>query len=75
MSREQILQAALALAPEERVALASELFDSLASDEPDATNAWDEQIARRMTELERGAVQTRSGEEVFLALGRSLRPR
>lgn len=64
MSREQVLALALALSPEERVALAAELFDSLGPDDPNAAEAWDQTIARRVAELARGEVTTIPGEQV-----------
>jgi putative addiction module component (TIGR02574 family) len=47
------------LPPDERAALAAELLESLDGDEADegAAEAWDAEIARRLTEIERGEVK------------------
>lgn len=76
MSREQIRYAALALAPNERAALAAELFESL--DEPadeGVDEAWEAEIDRRLDEVDRGTAQTVSAEEVFRRMGRTFQDR
>jgi putative addiction module component (TIGR02574 family) len=53
----KLLDEALRLTAAEREALAGELFDSLETDDLDAEAAWDEEIARRVAELDKGKVK------------------
>jgi putative addiction module component (TIGR02574 family) len=53
----KLLTEALRLPPEEREALAGQLFDSLETDDPDAEAAWDAEIERRVAELDEGKVK------------------
>jgi putative addiction module component (TIGR02574 family) len=53
---DDVLRAALALPPEARAALAGRLIASLDEVDEDAERAWSDEIARRVAELERGAV-------------------
>lgn len=70
MSRAEILAAALALEPSERVALSVDLLESLEAVEgDDVDTAWGTEIDRRVDELERGEAETISAEEVFGRLG------
>lgn len=56
---------ALALDPAERLLLASRLIDSVEGPEdPDWASAWSSELDRRSAEVERGAVQCRSWEDV-----------
>lgn len=56
---EKLLQEALRLPPEARAALASRLLESLdASVDEDAEVEWSQEIARRIEDLDRGAVKT-----------------
>ncbi len=50
----KLLDQALRLPPEEREALAGELFESLGPADPDAEKAWEKEIARRIKELDEG---------------------
>jgi putative addiction module component (TIGR02574 family) len=61
----ELLQKALSLPGEERTALVRTLIESLeeASD-PGAERAWDEEIARRIQDLDSGKAKTASWEEV-----------
>lgn len=61
----ELLQKALALSAEERADLACILIDSLdsAADEG-ADDAWDKEIARRISDLDAGKADTISWEEV-----------
>lgn len=53
-----LLKQALALPPEARCALAAALFESLDGPaEPDAVQAWAEEIARRVRDIEAGRTQ------------------
>jgi len=56
----ELLKRALALSPEERAELAGSLLESLdaADDDPKAVEAaWDEEIARRIDDLDSGKVE------------------
>ena len=65
---------ALGLAPEDRARLAEELLASLESDQaPEVDAAWDEEIRRRIAEVESGAVKLLPAEEVFARVRRSLK--
>ena len=64
---DELLKRAMALPPEDRGALAASLLDSL--DEglevnPDIEAAWQQEIARRMEEIESGKVKTVPWREV-----------
>jgi putative addiction module component (TIGR02574 family) len=70
MSRAEILAAALALEPSERIALSVELLESLeAVEDDDVATAWEAEVDRRVDELERGEAETLSAEEVFGRFG------
>jgi putative addiction module component (TIGR02574 family) len=61
---ETILDTALALPPDERAWLASELIASLdASGDSDVEAAWAAEIERRIAEVESGDAETSSWEE------------
>jgi putative addiction module component (TIGR02574 family) len=53
----KLLDEALQLPPAEREALAGQLFDSLQGDDPEAEAAWQAEIERRISELDRGKVK------------------
>jgi putative addiction module component (TIGR02574 family) len=53
---EDITEAALALPPEARAALAGRLFESLEEADADADAAWALEIAERIDDLETGRV-------------------
>jgi putative addiction module component (TIGR02574 family) len=60
-----LLTHALKLPPAARAALADSLIDSLDSDvDQDAEEAWRNEIALRVRELDSGAVQTIAWDEV-----------
>ena len=63
----ELLKRALALSAEERAELAGSLLESLdgAPDDPEAVEAaWDEEIARRIADLDSGKAKTIPWEEV-----------
>ncbi len=63
---ENIRNEALNLPPEERRELIHALLDSLSTDEAaDFATAWDDEIARRIREVEQGKVKCVSHEEVM----------
>lgn len=65
MEAGELLKHALTLSDKERAELASNLIDSLdPTVDPDAELAWQEEIARRLEEVETGQVKTIPWEEV-----------
>lgn len=77
MSRADILAAALALEPSERVALSIDLLESLEAVEDDSNDieaAWEAEIDRRVEEIERGEVESVPAEEVFARYGLTFWP-
>jgi putative addiction module component (TIGR02574 family) len=61
----ELLQKALTLSEEERTALVRSLIESLEEvADPGAERAWDEDIKRRIAELDSGRAKTVSWEEV-----------
>jgi putative addiction module component (TIGR02574 family) len=63
----ELLKRALALSAEERAELAGSLLESLdgAHDDPEAVEAaWNEEIARRIADLDSGKAKTIPWEEV-----------
>jgi putative addiction module component (TIGR02574 family) len=63
----ELLKRALALSMEERAELAGSLLESLdgAHDDPEAVEAaWNEEIARRIADLDSGKARTIPWEEV-----------
>jgi putative addiction module component (TIGR02574 family) len=65
MEAGELLKRALTLSDKERAELASDLIDSLdPTVDPDAELAWQEEIARRLLEIESGRVKTISWDEV-----------
>jgi putative addiction module component (TIGR02574 family) len=65
MEASELLKKALALPDKERAELAASLIESLDSTvDDDAEAAWQEEIARRMKDLETGRVKTIPWNEV-----------
>ncbi len=65
MESGELLKHALSLSDKERADLASTLIDSLdPTVDPDADLAWQEEIARRLEEVDSGRVKTISWDEV-----------
>lgn len=61
----ELLQKALALSDEERAALAGSLLDSLdTAVEAGAEEAWNQEIARRIADLDSGRAKTVPWEEI-----------
>ena len=61
----ELLQKALFLSEEERTALVRSLIESLEEvSDPRAERAWDQEIARRIQDLDSGKAKTASWEEV-----------
>jgi putative addiction module component (TIGR02574 family) len=67
LTYEQVVQAAMQLSSDERVDLAEKLWVSV--DTPEAiAAAWDEEIARRVAQLDAGEVETVPAEQVIAEL-------
>lgn len=62
----------LSLPPAERAHMAELLLASLEGQDPDAVDAWDEEIARRASELDAGTVRGIAAADVFAAVERRL---
>lgn len=67
LTYQQVTQAAMQLRPDERVDLAEKLWGSVDTPETIAA-AWDEEIARRVAQLEAGEVETVPAEQVISEL-------
>ena len=63
-----LLKRALALSVDERAALANTLLDSLEHTDKSVQAAWDEEVARRMQELQAGKAVTVPWEELHQEL-------
>jgi putative addiction module component (TIGR02574 family) len=63
-----LLKRALALPAEERTALANTLLDSLEDADESVQAAWDEEVARRMQDLQAGKAVTVPWEELHQEL-------
>jgi putative addiction module component (TIGR02574 family) len=70
----EILKQALSLPPEARVALADSLLDSLDTEvDESAGQRWHEEIRRRISELNSGAVRAVAWSEVHARLSDRIR--
>jgi putative addiction module component (TIGR02574 family) len=66
---ETLFQAALALPPENRAALAEKLLDSLTAEDQAAIDAaWVEEAERRLQAFAQGKVKALPGDEVMQSL-------
>jgi putative addiction module component (TIGR02574 family) len=63
-----LLKRALALPPDERTALVNTLLDSLEDADESVQAAWDEEVARRMQDLQAGKAVTVPWEELHQEL-------
>ena len=72
-SLQSVEAAALELSQEERAQLAQSLLASLPRD-PEVEAAWDEEIKRRVAELEAGLIETIPAEDVFAEARSHLNP-
>jgi putative addiction module component (TIGR02574 family) len=63
-----LLKRALALPVDERTALANTLLDSLEETDESVQAAWDEEVARRMQDLQAGKAVTVPWEELHQEL-------
>jgi putative addiction module component (TIGR02574 family) len=68
----EIVEAALKLAPEQREEIINDLWASL---EADLGDEWEEEIQRRVQDVDAGRVKTIPAEEVFSRLDQRFRGR
>lgn len=59
---------ALILPPEQRIALAHRLLESVELPEPGAESAWEAEIVRRIVRFDSGGSETIPADEVFARL-------
>lgn len=70
---EELSQKARALPPEDRARLAEDLLASLQEGlDPEVEAAWDEEIRRRVAEIDSGAAKLLPADEVFAEIRRIL---
>lgn len=67
---EELSRQALSLPPEERVQLAEKLLATVQEMDEDVDAAWDEEIRRRVAEIDNGTANLVSAEEVFAEVRR-----
>jgi putative addiction module component (TIGR02574 family) len=71
---EELVKKARNLPPEDRARLAEELLASLHEDgDSDIEAAWDEEIRRRIAEIESGTAKLVPAEEVFAEIRQMLK--
>jgi len=70
---EELSQKARALPPEERVRLAEELLATVQEVDLEIESAWDEEIRRRIAEIDSGAAKLIPADEVFAEVRRLLK--
>jgi putative addiction module component (TIGR02574 family) len=69
----ELSQRAQTLRPEERARLAELLLDSIhQSADQTVEDAWDEELQKRIDEVDRGAAKLISAEEVFVRVRRAI---
>lgn len=69
----ELSQRARELSPEDRARLAEELLASLGNGlEPEVDAAWDEELRKRIADVESGAVKLVPADEVFARVRRAL---
>lgn len=70
----ELSQKAQTLRPEQRARLAELLLDSIhQSADQGVADAWDEELRKRIDEVDRGVAELVSAEEVFAQIRRTLR--
>lgn len=70
---EELSQKARLLSPEERVQLAEELLATVQESDPEVEAAWEEEIRRRIAEIEGGTAKLVPAAEVFAEVRRLLK--
>ena len=70
---DELARKARALSPEERVRLAEELLATVQEVDPQVEAAWDEEIRRRIAEIDSGKAKLIPAEEVFAEVRRLIK--
>ena len=70
---EELSRKALSLSPEERVQLAEELLATVQEVDADVEAVWDEEIKRRVAEIDNGTAKLIPAEEVFAEVRRLIK--
>jgi putative addiction module component (TIGR02574 family) len=70
---DELSRKARALPPEERVRLAEELLATVQEVDPEVEAAWDEEIKRRIEEIDSGRAKLIPAEEVFAEVRRLIK--
>ena len=70
---EELSHNAQALSPEDRVRLAEELLASVLETDADVEAAWEEEIKRRIAEIDSGKAKLIPAAEVFAEVRRMLK--
>lgn len=70
---EELSRKALSLSPEERVQLAENLLATVQAVDEEVEAAWDEEIRRRIAEIDSGTAKLIPAEEVFAELRRMIK--
>jgi putative addiction module component (TIGR02574 family) len=78
-SFEEVSQIAHSLPEDQRIQLANSLYESVVHDDPEGSEAdiaaaWDDEIKRRLDEIDSGAVQMIPGDEVMARMLKKLSP-
>ena len=70
---EELSRKVLSFSPEERVQLAEELLATVQEVDADVEAAWDEEIKRRVAEIDNGTAKLIPAEEVFAEVRRLIK--
>ena len=70
---EELSRQALALPPEERVRLAQELLATVQQEDAEVEAAWDEELKRRIAEIDAGTARLTPAEDVFAEIRRLIK--
>jgi putative addiction module component (TIGR02574 family) len=70
---DELARKARALSPEERIRLAEELLATVQEVDPQVEAAWDEEIRRRIEQIDSGTAKLIPAEEVFAEVRRLIK--
>ena len=70
---EELSRKALALPPEERIWLAEELLATVQEVDAEVETAWDDEIKRRIAEIDSGTARLIPADEVFAEIRRLIK--
>jgi putative addiction module component (TIGR02574 family) len=70
---EELAKKARSLPPEDRVRLAEELLATVQETDEDVEAAWEEEIRRRVAEIENGTAKLVPADEVFAEVRRLIK--